>query len=135
MSKYNEEGYLDLTAYQALRNINKKAFRPLVYICSPYRGNREEIKENVKNARAFSRFAVEKDTIPFTPHLLFPQFMDDGDKAERELAMFMNTIFLRKCQEIWVLDGYISQGMSAEIKLAEEHNKKIRYFTIEEVLK
>lgn len=134
MSKYNEEGYLDLTVYKALRNISKRGFRPLVYICSPYRGSTKEIKENVRKARAFSRFAVDKNTIPFTPHLLFPQFMDDGDKKERELAMFMNTVFLRKCQELWVLDGHISEGMDEEIKLAKKHNKIIRYFTIEEVL-
>lgn len=134
MSKYNEEGYLDLTAYQALRNINKKGFRPIVYICSPYRGSREEIKENVRNARAFSRFAVDKNTIPFTPHLLFPQFMDDRDMKERELAMFMNTVFLRKCQEIWVLDDYISEGMDEEMRLAKRYNKIIRFFSLEEVL-
>lgn len=131
MSKYNKEGYLDLTPYHALRSIGSKGFRPLVYICSPYRG---DIKENVRNARAFSRFAVEKNTIPFTPHLLFPQFMDDEDKVERELAMFMNTIFLRKCQEVWVLDEYISEGMSEEIRLAQKYKKKIKYFTLEEVL-
>lgn len=131
MSKYNKEGYLDLTAYHALSNIRSEGFRPLVYICSPYRG---EVEENVKNARAFSRFAVDKNAIPFTPHLLFPQFMDDDNDKERDLAMFMNTIFLRKCQEIWVLDGYISKGMSEEIKLAEKYRKTIRYFSLEEVL-
>lgn len=131
MNKYNKEGYLDLTPYHALRSIESKRFRPLVYICSPYRG---DIKENVRNARAFSRFAVDKNTIPFTPHLLFPQFMDDEDKVERELAMFMNTVFLRKCQEVWVLDGHISEGMSEEIRLAKKYKKKIKYFTIEEVL-
>lgn len=129
MNKYNPEGYLDLTPYYALRKIRSEGFRPLVYICSPYRG---DIEENVKNARAFSRFAVDKNVIPFTPHLLFPQFMDDEE--ERELAMFMNSIFLRKCQEIWVLDGYISEGMKEEIKLAEKYKKTIRYFTLEEVL-
>ncbi|WP_096636183.1 DUF4406 domain-containing protein [Clostridium cochlearium] len=129
MNKYNPEGYLDLTPYYALSKIRSEGFRPLVYICSPYRGDTEE---NVKNARAFSRFAVDKNAIPFAPHLLFPQFMDD-DK-ERDLAMFMNSIFLKKCQEIWVLDEYISEGMREEIKLAEKYRKTIRYFTLEEVL-
>lgn len=131
MNKYNQEGYLDLTPYHALSNIRSEGFRPLVYICSPYRG---DIEENTKKARAFSRFAVDKKAIPFTPHLLFPQFMDDDNEKERDLAMFMNSIFLRKCQEIWVLDGYISEGMSEEIKLAEKYRKTIRYFTLEEVL-
>ena len=132
MNKYNQSGYLDLTPYYALRNIRSEGFRPLVYICSPYRG---QVKENIKNARTFSRFAVDKKAIPFAPHLLFPQFMDDDKEEERELAMFMNSIFLRKCQEVWVLDGYISEGMKEEIELAERYRKTIKYFSRKEVLK
>ncbi len=40
-SKYNSEGYYDPTTYEALSSIEKeehslRAFRPIVYICSPY---------------------------------------------------------------------------------------------------
>ena len=44
MNRYNAEGYIDLTAYEALSRIEREerkakkaaAYRPLVYICSPY---------------------------------------------------------------------------------------------------
>ena len=41
INKFNSEGYYDPTTYEALTNIEKeeralRAFRPIVYICSPY---------------------------------------------------------------------------------------------------
>ena len=41
VSKYNSEGYYDPTAYGAMQTIEQeqrslRAFRPIVYICSPY---------------------------------------------------------------------------------------------------
>ena len=40
---YNAERYLDPTAYEALMNIEREAkrtaYKPLVYICSPFAGN------------------------------------------------------------------------------------------------
>ena len=79
IDKRNSEGYPDPTAYEALSLIEKeeralRAFRPIVYICSPYAG---DIEKNVKAARVYSRFAVDRGFIPIAPHLLFPQFMDD----------------------------------------------------------
>ena len=52
----------------------------------PYAG---DVERNVNMARTYSRFAVRNTCIPITPHLLYPQFMDDGSPAERELALFM----------------------------------------------
>lgn len=82
IDKFNHEGYSDLTTYEALTNIHreevaadkKAAYLPLVYVCSPYAG---DIENNVKNAKRYSRFAVENHAILVTPHLLYPQFMND----------------------------------------------------------
>lgn len=92
VDKFNHEGYFDPTTYEALTNIHreemaadkKAAYLPLVYVCSPYAG---DVETNVKNARAYSRFAVDENAIPVTPHLLYPQFMDDGNETEREMAI------------------------------------------------
>lgn len=49
ISYLNAERYADPTAYQALTNIEreeKRQFRPLVYVCSPYSGN---IDANIPN--------------------------------------------------------------------------------------
>jgi hypothetical protein len=86
-----------------------------VYICSPYAGN---ISENVRNARRYSRFAVEKGYLPITPHLLFPQFLDGALQSERDLGMFFGIVLMSKCSEVWLFGDYISPGMKTEIEYA-----------------
>lgn len=85
VSRYNSEGYPDLTTFEALSAIENEAkaarsYRPIVYVCSPFSG---DVAVNTVNARKFSRFAVEQGYIPIAPHLLFPQFLNDNDLTER----------------------------------------------------
>ncbi len=135
--RFNSEGYADPTAYEALKRIEKQEkearYRPLVYICSPFSG---KVKRNKRKARKYCRFALEQHTIPFAPHLLFPQFMDDNNPEERQTAMFMNMVMLGKCEQLWVFGENYSNGMKEEIRKAKERKKKIRYFTekMEEIL-
>ena len=118
----NSEGYPDPTAGEALSRIatNEKqslrAFRPIVYICSPFSG---DVETNVKAAQRYSRFAVDSGYLPIAPHLLFPQFMDDSNPKERELAMFFGNVLMSKCAELWVFGDLISSGMAAEIDRTE----------------
>lgn len=132
INKFNSEGYHDPTPFEALNNIIKKekaastpAFKPLVYICSPFSG---DIERNNKRTREFCRFALDKGNIPLAPHLMYPQFMDDTDEKERELAIFMDIILMGKCQEVWVLGDVISKGMSIEIEKANKRRQLVRYF-------
>lgn len=124
----NSEGYLDLTAFEALKRAQRKSFgyRPLVYICSPYSG---DVQANVVVARDFCRVAVERRKIPFAPHLLFPQFMNDQNHRERELAMFFNRILIGHCEAVWVYADHISTGMRQEISWARSMGLPIKYFT------
>lgn len=62
INKYNTEGYYDPTTYEALTRISigekadkKSAFRPLVYICSPFS---RDVEKNITKAREFCRFAL-----------------------------------------------------------------------------
>ena len=131
ISKYNNEGYPDPTAYEALIAIEKerlalRAFRPIVYICSPYAG---DIEANVEAARRYSRFAVNAGYIPIAPHLLFPQFLNDADPDERELGMFFGNALMSKCSEVWVFGSRLSEGMQTEITRARWKNYCLRYFT------
>lgn len=134
ISKFNSEGYHDPTTYEALTKIEKeekaakRAYRPLVYICSPFAGDEER---NMEKARRYSRFAVRQACIPVAPHLLFPQFMDDSVPAERSISLFMGMVLLGKCEQVWVFGSTISAGMAAEIEKAEKKNMLIRYFTEE----
>ena len=54
VNKFNCEGYYDPTAYEALTKIEKeakalRAFRPVVYICSPLAG--DMVKNHNKNTQ------------------------------------------------------------------------------------
>lgn len=125
----NKERYPDPTAYKALGNVEKEErmsrSRKIVYVCSPLSG---DIEFNTQAARKYSRFVVDSGGIPITPHLLFPQFMDDSDPDERELAIFMDLILLNRCSELWVFGSRISSGMEKEIRKARQRKMKIRYF-------
>ena len=131
---YNNEGYASPTEYEAFTHIEKEekaaakaaAFRPVVYICSPYSGDTEK---NTANARKYSRFAVDRHYLPITPHIYFTQFMDDNIPEERDTAIFMNWVLMSKCVELWVFGEYISPGMKAEIERAKHKHMKIRYFS------
>lgn len=107
-------------------DVKKREYRPLVYICSPLSG---DVHSNTEKTKHYCRFALEKGQIPLAPHLLFPQFMDDSDPAERELALFMDIVLLGKCSELWVFGNDVSDGMAAEIEVAKRRRQKIRYFS------
>lgn len=133
---YNTEGYFSPTEHEALTRIEKEekavrkaaAFRPIVYICSPYAGDTEK---NVENAKRYSRFAVDRHYLPVTPHIYFTQFMDDSIPEERNIAIFMNWVLMSKCAELWVFGSTVSSGMKAEIDRAKRKHMKIRYFSEE----
>ena len=131
MNKYNAERYHDPTAYAALSAIENeeralRAFRPIVYICSPYSG---DVGANTAAARRYSRFAVEQGYIPIAPHLLFPQFLNDGNPTERQLGLFFGNAIMSKCSEVWVFGNTITSGMEEEIERAGWKNYRVRYFT------
>ena len=131
IDKYNSEGYYDPTSYEAMSIIEKeeralRAFRPIIYICSPFSG---DVEGNVKAAQDYSRYAVDNGYIPVAPHLLFPQFLNDDNPAERKLGLFFGNALMSKCSEVWVFGSIISAGMEAEIKRAKWKNYRLRYFT------
>jgi hypothetical protein len=128
MDRLNSEGYPDPTAHEALAAVThdekSKAYMPLVYIASPFAG---DTARNTELARGYCGFVVGKGCIPLAPHLLYPQFMDDGDKAQRELGLRFALILLGKCDELWVF-GTPSEGMSREIAKARKLKMPIRCF-------
>lgn len=121
------KGHNDLTGYLAVKNIEKAEFadRSLVYICSPFSG---DIEANTAMARRFCRVAVGRRVVPLAPHLLFPQFMDDGDLDERETAMWFNRMLLARCDGLWVYAPQISAGMRVEIGWACKQEIPVSFF-------
>ena len=136
INKYNSSGCYDPTAYMAMTNVRqqqksseqykKKYYRSVVYICSPFAG---DVLHNTGKACNYARFVKSKHAIPYAPHLLFPQFLDDNNPADRAEALEMGIDMLRRCDEIWVFGESISVGMAGEIQAAEKFKKPIRYFT------
>lgn len=97
----------------------------IVYICSPFRGDTET---NIANAQKYSRFAVEQGILPITPHLLFPQFMNDDSPEERKQAMDFNQTILNLCQEVWVFGNTNTVGMAFEVAFAKKAGIALKYF-------
>ena len=126
VSRFNSEGYYDPTPHEALSNIKKEArpWKPLVYVASPFAGDEAG---NTENAIRYCRFAVDSGAIPLAPHIFLPRFM--SETTERDKAMFMNMVFLGKCEQLWVFGDRITDGMAAEIAKAEKRRMPIRYFT------
>lgn len=129
--KCNSEGYPDLTACEALRKIDRadrqtKKHRPLVFICSALAG---DVERNLQNARWYSKFAVYQGAIPLAPHLLFPQFLNDADEAQRDLGRLFALVLMDRCSELWVFGSPPTEGMRLEITKARKRGLPIRFFT------
>ena len=89
-----------------------------VFICSPYRG--QDIEKNIRRAKEACRLALKKKCLPYAPHLYFTRFLLDSDYGEREAGLFLGSLWLSECDEIWVIGCKITEGMQREIDLAEE---------------
>ena len=87
----------------------------LVYIASPYTG---DVQSNTEAAKGYCRAALEEGAIPISTHLLYPQFLEDSDPAERNLGLRAGLELLARCDELWVCGPEISPGMAREIQFA-----------------
>ena len=131
----NAEGYADPTAGAAMsaamkefRAKSRRRFadrnRRRVYVASRLSG---DVKINLRAARRYCRMVVDGGDMPIAPHLLYPQFLADGIREERELGMAFGLALLALCDEVRCF-GEISDGMRREIAEAERLNKRVRYF-------
>lgn len=99
--------------------------RPVVYVCSPLRG---DVERNMKRAAGYCRFVYGRGAIPLASHLLFPPFLDDGIREERAAGMEMALELLAKCDELWAFGGKVTEGMAAEIAEAEKLGVRVKHF-------
>jgi len=86
--------------------------RPFAYVCSPFRG---DIEENTRRAREYCRKTCEAGYLPLAPHLLFPQFLDDSDPAQRQAGLEMGLALLAQCRLLVVCGAAVTSGMEQEI--------------------
>lgn len=111
--------------------MNTANFTKVAYIASPLRG---DIEGNMIKAADFCHFAAENGYIPYAPHLLFPQFLNDNIQEERFAAMQMSEEMQKRCDELWVFceNTEPSEGMRSEIENAKKANTCIRFFNMPE---
>lgn len=95
----------------------------LVYIASPFAG---DIENNVEAAKEYCRAAMEEGVTPVAPHLIYPQFLDDSDPAQRSMGLNAGLELLSRCDELWVCGAEISSGMQREIQFAKALGLPIR---------
>ncbi len=128
----NPEHYPDPTAYEAITAVTKeeeaaeqahRKKKPLVFICSPYRGN---IEHNTRRAQKYCRFAISKKTVPFAPHLHYTRFLNDSIRKERNIGISCGVEILKRCDELWVFGDKITEGMAREIEAAKRLGIPVR---------
>lgn len=75
-----------------------------------------------------TKYVLEQGKVPLNPFMLFDYFLLDS--IERDTIRDANNSVVLRSDEIWVF-GPISNGVLAEIMLAQKANKPISYFKIE----
>lgn len=106
-----------------------------VFICSPFspegktgKEKEKDLRRNISKAQTACRYAVGKGCIPYAPHLFFTQFLDDRDEKEREKGQELGLIWLKDCDELWVIGRRISPGMLREMDKASEWGIPVRFY-------
>ena len=102
------------------------------YICSPLSApTAEGIRRNMEAARWYMQ-TVSKlwDCRAVAPHAYLPEFLDDKDEQERELALVFGLAYLGTCDRLVICGRRITKGMLGEIEHAAAH--KIPIFWIQE---
>ena len=101
-----------------------------IFICSRFRGKNEiEFNKHVELAQKFSKFvSIKGYGAPFTPHLLYPQFLDDSVDKERDLGIDSGLVYLDVCDGLFAFvddSETVSEGMRQEIQYAIDHGIKV----------
>lgn len=109
--------YMDNFEHEALK---LKKDKPLIYTAMS--------KHLFYYRMHISKYVIERNKIPLNPFMIFDYFLLDS--VDRNLIREGNNTLVNKSDELWVF-GPISNGVLAEIKIAKEMNKPIKYFKIE----
>lgn len=75
-----------------------------------------------------SKYVLDHGGVPLNPFMIFDYFL--LDTVERDCVRVANNNLVKRSDELWVF-GSISNGVLAEMQIAKEMKKIIRYFKIE----
>ena len=68
--------------------------------------------------------------MPVAAHLMYPQVLDDGDPAQRELGLLFGLALLKVCDEVWAF-GPLSPGMEQEVREAKRLHIPVKYMEVD----
>lgn len=74
-----------------------------------------------------SKYVLENGGVPLNPFMIHEYFL--LDTVDRNIIRASNNTLVEKADELWVF-GDISNGVAAEIRLAQKMNKPIRFFEV-----
>ncbi|MEK6963027.1 MAG: hypothetical protein AABX70_01275 [Nanoarchaeota archaeon] len=74
-----------------------------------------------------SKYVLEQHKIPLNPYMILDYFL--LDTVNQDLIREANNNLVKRSDELWVF-GPVSDGVLAEIKIAKQAKKPIRYFKI-----
>jgi hypothetical protein len=75
-----------------------------------------------------SVFVLKQGGVPLNPFMVFDYFLLDA--IDRDLVREGNNNLVKRYDEIWVF-GPVSNGVLAEIQIANKQGKTIRYYAID----
>ena len=75
-----------------------------------------------------SVFVLKNGGVPLNPFMVFDYFL--LDTVDRDLVREGNNNLVKHCDEIWVF-GDVSDGVLAEVQIANEQGKKVRFFRVD----
>jgi hypothetical protein len=100
-----------------------------IFVCSPYGGK----PENLEKARDICGKLIRDGHVPFAPHLLFTQFLDESEPHERQLGIEAGLALMTVCDEVrFYVDAEKrkSAGMLIEEAEAKRLNKPRKYIVM-----
>ena len=75
-----------------------------------------------------SKYVLEQHKVPLNPYMIWDYFL--LDTVDRDLVREANNNLIKRADELWIF-GPVSDGILAEVKIAKQMNKAIRYFKIQ----
>ena len=97
-----------------------------VFICSPYRGDKEK---NLENAITYCKIAYIYSKLRITPHVYFTRVLpDDESWRDRYTGMAWGKDLMQYCKEIWIFCNELTEGMIEEIEEAKRLRLKMKFY-------
>jgi hypothetical protein len=92
----------------------------IVFLAHPIRGDSEG---NIKKVLELCKKIHSDSIIPCVPYIARLQYLDDAKGKERNLGIAANKEYFERklIDEVWLCGPTISEGMKAEIELAQQN--------------